>query len=236
MVNDGSVATTDREPPNVPANFRKGAPHTWHQRRRHRVVLKMLQEMNGHVLDYGCGFGDLTYAISQTHSVCGVDLDPDRVAFAAREYHPLEFKTCTAEDAPYPDASFDVVTSIVVLNFLPDASGYLRSVRRLLRPNGHLILACKNLPRVQNWFRGLLGIGPASPNANFYDRSRASVRELLRNEKFEVEREGHFYDPPLMSWKNSKDVVVGTVEQLLSLLRIRETANYFLVVAKKNGN
>src|SRR5262245_34773268 len=101
----------------VPANYRKGAPHNWHQRRRHRAILRMLRRLHGDVPDYGCGYGDLTYAISRTHRVRGVDLDPERVAFARCEYAPLEFQVCAPDDAPFPDASFDVVASIVVVNF-----------------------------------------------------------------------------------------------------------------------
>src|SRR6516225_1860816 len=100
-------STGDHPFPGVPANYRKGARPTWHQRRRHRAVLRLLQGVSGKVLDFGCGYGDLAYAIAQTHSVEGVDVDPDRVAFAAHEYAPIPFSRCDPAKLPFPDQSFD---------------------------------------------------------------------------------------------------------------------------------
>jgi 2-polyprenyl-3-methyl-5-hydroxy-6-metoxy-1,4-benzoquinol methylase len=72
--------------PAAPANYRKGAAMTWHQRRRHRAVLGLLRQLSGSVLDYGCGYGDLAFAMSQTHVVVGVDADSGRIDFARQEY------------------------------------------------------------------------------------------------------------------------------------------------------
>ena len=38
------------------------------------------------IIDYGCGYGELTWELAKTHDVTGVDLNPERVRFAAREY------------------------------------------------------------------------------------------------------------------------------------------------------
>lgn len=217
----------------VPANFRKGAKFTWHQYRRHRAVLGLLRGLKGNVLDYGCGYGDQSYAVSKTHEVCGTDLDPRRVAFANREYAPIEFKVCTPKGAPYPDESFDNVMSIVVLNFIADAPPYIQEIRRLLRPGGHLIIACQNCFRVQSALRRLSGRGPLPPSPT--RRSRREVRDLLESQGFSVRAESHFYDPPFDSWKNAGDFLIGSIEQVLSLFAVREAAGYFLMLAQKSA-
>jgi 2-polyprenyl-3-methyl-5-hydroxy-6-metoxy-1,4-benzoquinol methylase len=217
----------------VPANYRKGGRRTWHQLRRRRAVLGMLRGVPGKLLDYGCGYGDLAEAMSSGREVCGVDLDAVRVAYAQQEYAPIEFAQCTTTDAPYPDESFDVITSIVVLNFIPDATVHLRSIRRMLRPGGHVLLACKNHPRVQDAVRRVAGRGPLKRHP--CTRTPAEIRELLDSQGFDIVRQGQFYDPPFTSWKNVGDVVVGGVEQLLSIFRVHETAGYFLYLAKKRG-
>lgn len=216
----------------VPANYRRGARQTWHQRRRHAAVLGMLQGLSGRVLDYGCGYGDLAYAMSQTHETCGVDLDPRRVAFAQAEYAPLEFKQCSAEEVPYADASFDIVTSIVVLNFISDASAHLRSIRRLLKPGGHLVLACKNIGVVRKALRSMLGRGPVP--SKLWMRPRSEVRQLLQEQQFLLSRESHFYDPPMSGWKNLSDAVTGSIEQILSVAGLAGPAGYFLMLAQKS--
>src|SRR5262245_62388255 len=88
----------------VPAHYRKGARQNWHQQRRHAAVLTMLKELSGRVLDYGCGYGDLAFAMSQEHEVSGIDMDPERVEFAQQEYETIEFQNRSVENAPYNDA------------------------------------------------------------------------------------------------------------------------------------
>lgn len=217
----------------VPLNFFRDARPTWHQSRRHAAVLAMLRGLRGRVLDYGCGYGDLAFAMSKTHEVCGVDLDADRVAFAAQEYTPLEFKQCSAVDAPYEDQSFDIVTSIVVLNFIRDASVHLRSIRQLLKPGGHLILACKNVDVLRNSVRRAFCRPPAA--SKLWMRTRCEVRQLLTEQRFSILSEGYFYDPPLSDWKNLGDAVFRSMEMLLSVARVSSTAGYFLMLARKDS-
>ena len=214
----------------VPAYYRKGERQNWHQQGRHAAVLTMLKGLSGRVLDYGCGYGDLAFAMSREHEVCGVDLDPERVAFAQQEYEPIEFQHCSVENAPYDDASFEIVTSIVVINFIADASGHLRSIRRLLKPGGHLLLACRNVEAVRDTMRKLIGRGPA-PRKVFV-RPREEMRLLLRDNGFAILKESWFYDPPFLGWKNAGDYLVGSMEQLLSLAGVSATAGYFLMLAK----
>lgn len=214
----------------VPTNFRKGARPTWHQRRRHREILGLLARTGGAVLDYGCGYGDLTAAIARTRPVRGVDVDPARVAFAAAEYAPVVFEACRPDGLDFPDASFDAVVSSVVIPFVPDPAAYLRECRRVLRPGGHLILTCKNVEVVRNAFRRLLGRGPAP--AKLWVRRRGEVRALLEAEGFEPVAESYFYDPPFTSWKNAGDVLVGSVEQMLSLVGAREASGYYTFLCR----
>jgi SAM-dependent methyltransferase len=229
-----AMISADRRDASVPDNYRKGARPTWHQRRRHRAVLSLLAPLPGRVLDYGCGYGDLTWAMSRTHAACGVDLDPARVAFAQSEYAPLEFRVCEADDAPYPDESFDVIASVVVLNFIADAAAHLRSVRRMLRPAGRLILAYQNLFVVRNWVRRLVGRGPVP--SELWMRSRGEVLGLVQSGGFQVVGESHFYDPPSDAWRRPGDLLVGSILQICSLLQVRATADYLILVAEKTDS
>ena len=217
----------------VPSNYSRGAVHTWHQVRRHRAVLSMLKGLKGRVLDYGCGYGDLTHAMARTHDVCGVDLDVQRVSFAQAEYPEIEFKTCEPLAVPYADASFGVVASIVVINFVEDAPSLLREIHRLLRPDGHLLLACANVDVIRNWFRRRAGLQNAP--TRYIDRSRREVLALLQGAGFTLSRESFFYDSPDESWRNIGDVVYGTVGLGLSLLQVNAAADYLLFVAQKSS-
>ena len=225
------ASACDSGAPPVPANYRRGARQTWHQRRRHHCVLRLLEGLKGEVLDCGCGYGDLTYAISKTHPVEGVDVDPGRVAYAAGEYAPIVFRQIASDRLAYSDQTFDIVASVVVIHFVPDAIDHLRELRRILRDNGRLILVCRNIEYVRNAFRRLLGRGEAP--TPLWQRSRTDVIDLLKREGFHVEAENYFYDPPFTSWKNLGDVCIGLVEQGLSLLHVKATCGYFALLARK---
>src|SRR5262249_8221755 len=98
---------------------------------------------------------------------------------------------------PFPDASFDIVTSVVVIDFVKDAAVHLRAVRRVLRPGGYLIICCQNVPLIRNWLRRRFGRGPVP--TDLWIRSRSEVRCLLADQGFEIVGESSFFDPPLNS-------------------------------------
>jgi SAM-dependent methyltransferase len=234
-VTDQVVLTRGPESPTaaraVPAHYRRDARPTWHQGRRRRCILKLLERVEGRVLDCGCGYGDLTYAISKTHPAEGADVDPDRVAYAVSEYSPLVFRQIERDRLPYENDTFDVVASVVVVHFVPDPVAHLHELRRVLRSGGHLIIACKNVDYVRRVFRRLLGRRDVP--TDLWIAPRDEVIDLLEREGFVVEAENYFYDPPFSSWKNLGDVCIGTIEQLLSLGRVRTTSGYFALLARK---
>jgi SAM-dependent methyltransferase len=218
----------------VPRCFFKNQPKNWHQRRRHRCVLKLLRPLNGKVLDYGCGYGDLTYAMSATHPAEGADVDTDRITFA-REQHPeLSFQLCTIDKLPHPDESFDIVVSMVVIHFVPDPVQHIREARRVLKKNGRLILGCQSPPYVRDFLRRLAGRGPSPTTpSNLWIRSRTVISGLLEQEGFVQEGSGWFYDPPFARCRSPMAVVVDLINLALCLLRVRKTSTYFALLARR---
>ncbi len=215
----------------VAANFYKDARPTWHQRRRHAAVRRLLRGRGGKLLDYGCGYGDLTYAVSRTFDVHGVDVDPERVAFARREYAPLPFDVCPSNELQFADGSFDVVLSVVVIHFTTDPVAHLREARRVLRPGGHLLLGFKEGSHVRDALRRVVGRPPAG--SALWSVPRREMLEIVGGEGFELVAQTFFYDPPGTSLKSAADVVVTGAELLLSLLRVQATAPYHVILARK---
>lgn len=98
------------------------------------------------VLDVGCGTGSLTLAAKAAAGaqgrVCGIDPSPEMIEFAtrkaARAAAQIDLRLAVVEDLPFPDASFDVVLSSLMLHHLPEdvkRKGFAE-IARVLRPGG----------------------------------------------------------------------------------------------------
>jgi ubiquinone/menaquinone biosynthesis C-methylase UbiE len=181
-------------------------------------------------LDYGCGYGDLTQAIAETHEVVGCDVDPARVAFARHEYPALEFQTCDASCTPFGEQTFDIVVSSVVIHFVPDPRAYLAEARRLLRPDGYLLIVFRNEAVVRNTLRRCIGKGKSA--TWLWIASMSDARRLLEDLGFRIICATYFYDPPFASWRNLGDYLVGSIEQVCSMMCIKGPAGYHAFLAK----
>ncbi len=112
-----------------------------------RLILRLAGEVRGRaVLDVGCGDGALALTFSRNGAVrvVGCDSDPRMIARANAEGAgygaPINYVLAKAEYLPFRDRSFDVVSIITVLTFVPDPDLALREIARVLRPGGRLIL------------------------------------------------------------------------------------------------
>lgn len=111
----------------------------------HRLILDMAGPVPGRaVLDVGSGDGTLLSVFRGLGSarIAGCDPDPRMVdrARALLADGPAEVSVAPAQSLPFPDASFDVVTCITVLTFVPDAGAAVREMARVLRPGGRLVI------------------------------------------------------------------------------------------------
>lgn len=87
-------------------------------------------------LDVGCGKGELlNYGRASFGSVTGCDPSQDMMAaIEGLEVHPQTHPT----RLPFPDASFDFITSVCVYHHVPppDRAPLTSEIARVLRPNG----------------------------------------------------------------------------------------------------
>ncbi len=103
------------------------------------------------VLDVGCGTGTLAMEVARrvgrAGRVAGVDPGPQQIARArakaARRHLPIEFQIGVIEQLAFPDQTFDVVVSTLMMHHLPaplKRQG-LAEIARVLKPGGRLVIA-----------------------------------------------------------------------------------------------
>lgn len=117
--------------------------------RVHQKLIGQAELADGHhVLEIGCGTGNLTVRAKMTHpliDVIGSDPDPLALKRAMRKAHRLSgirFERGYAQRLPYADGEFDRVLSSMMLHHLDsDAkTAAAAEVFRVLRPGGRLHL------------------------------------------------------------------------------------------------
>jgi len=136
-----------------------------------------------HILDIGCGVGDVSLLAAQmvgmTGSVLGIDRHIASVEIARRRVASLGVKNVRFESADLNSidtaSTFDAVVGRLVLLYQPDPAATLRRLREFLRPNGivafqEIDIDMTQVPpselfnRMRSWIIASLQAGGANPN------------------------------------------------------------------------
>lgn len=109
---------------------------------RANLLIRMLPQgfIPETMLDIGVGDGSITSAIQRHYNlpkdkVFGTDI------VTPREEPSFTFNLVDGSDLPFNDNSFDLITANMVLHHVDDLDGLLQEIRRVLRPNGYLVIS-----------------------------------------------------------------------------------------------
>lgn len=139
------------------------------------------------MLDVGCGDGVITRRLRLSlpdAAIRAVDLDPVRLRRATAHCEGVSFCQGHIGALPFPDDSFDVVLCHHVIEHVADDVEVLAECRRVLRPNGLLLLG---IPQEDAAIGRLLRLMhrrmyAAGEHIHFY--SIATMRDLLATAGF----------------------------------------------------
>lgn len=110
-----------------------------------RAAQLFLEPPCGKLLDVGCGNGRFLQRMRAAGwEVEGTDFDP-KAAAAAHAEHGLTVRVGDLASIAYPDEQFDVVTLQHLIEHVPNPVALLQECRRILKPQGRLVVVTPNL-------------------------------------------------------------------------------------------
>jgi SAM-dependent methyltransferase len=148
----------------------------------------------GRALDVGCAAGFCMAALRERgFRVNGVEVSATIASHAINE---LGFGDAvfigTLHDAPYEPGSFDLITMWDVVEHVPEALALLQRAKTLLKPGGTLIVETQD---IDSPFARVLGRRwhHFKHAEHIYHFTPATIRRLLSDAGFEVQRLSHRY-------------------------------------------
>jgi ubiquinone/menaquinone biosynthesis C-methylase UbiE len=200
------------------------------------------------VLDVGCGTGHYMARLkTRGFEVAGVDGSQEMLVHARANNPESTLVRADVERIPFDDAGFDYVVCIEVLRYLPDISGLIREMSRLLKPGGTVLATAVSpfnlngyclINRIASSYRvrGLV------PLRQYFHRSRSLRRSFLESGFETLKIHGVYLGP--INWV--EHTMPWALPGLLKLWEpadaliadlplLREFSNMYLVKAIRSG-
>jgi len=135
-------------------------------------------------LDIGCATGLLlNYMRHRGWNTKGVELCMESAEYANGQFF-LDVFNGTLTEAAFEDRSFDVVHFSHLIEHVPDPKGLLLEVKRILKPEGYVILTTPNVEGIQAKYTGK-GWRSAIPD-HVYLFSKKTMRLILTQTGFKT--------------------------------------------------
>lgn len=190
----------NRDPGGYASDYDRDTAVGYSFRVRRERFLELLGNGVGQVLDIGCGPGVMTGdVLLRGWTYVGTDIAAGMIDEARRRFQDdprAQFAVGDVGRLDAPDATFDVVVAMGLVEYLSDNAAALREMRRVLKPGGRLLMSLPNWwSPARMWDRWLLTplarlsrlLKPRSSSAevNHREYRPASYRALLRQSGFE---------------------------------------------------
>jgi ubiquinone/menaquinone biosynthesis C-methylase UbiE len=129
----------------------------------------------GKMLELGCGTGHWTkFFIENGFELTATDISDVMLKHARQKKLQAQILKADSEKLPFTDESFDVVSTITMMEFVTDQDKVLSEIYRVLKPHGYVLLGALN---GKSQLAKNAGNDPVFKNANFF--TLESLQEKL---------------------------------------------------------
>ena len=181
----------------------------WYEKERHLPYHRMLDDLevevverygkDKDVLEVGCGTGLILHRAERfARTATGIDLSGGMLAKAAER--GLSVAQASATALPIATASVDVAYSFKVLAHIPDISGAMREMARVVRPGGWVIAEFYNARSIRRLVKALKP--PTAVSDQTHDEHVFT--------RYDDARAIKSYLPPELEWVTTRGIRVIT--------------------------
>jgi len=156
-----------------------------------KMVKTVRKELEGVVLDVGCGDGIVTYKHKKT---IGIDiLEKKYIKEHKIEYgfFPIPIVKGDAHCLPFNRCIFDTVLLSHILEHSDNSNIILSEVKRVLKPSGKIIVVSPNSHSLKSFMFSRMGINDKYAFVPEHKRffTFTSLKKILENNGFKIEKE-----------------------------------------------
>jgi 2-polyprenyl-3-methyl-5-hydroxy-6-metoxy-1,4-benzoquinol methylase len=167
---------------------------SWEFKRVYNLICKLRDDKEASVLDYGCGSGYGAYLLREYYSkVVGIDVSIDAIDYCKTKYvmTGLSYSVINGVELPFEPNSFDLVTSIQVLEHIAvdQVKNYIKNIYLLIKPGGSAIITT---PNAYNYFNNFSG-NPFHKHEYTLVEVRALIASVINEDEFDIYA---FWDVP----------------------------------------
>ena len=144
-------------------------------------LVNSLQPAKGSILDIGAGTGDFLSVVKE-NGWNTIGVEPSDKAKAIAKNKGVVFVEQTSE---LENNSFDIITMWHVLEHVPNLDNQLKELKRLLKPNGNLIIAVPNFKSFDAKHYGIFWAAYDVP-IHFWHFSKTAIKRLFAKEDMEL--------------------------------------------------
>jgi ubiquinone/menaquinone biosynthesis C-methylase UbiE len=111
-----------------------------------KLVTDLLKDIpRTKMLELGCGTGHWTnFFVNKGYKVTATDISDAMLQIAKQKNLNADFIKADSSKIPFEDNSFDIISSITMLEFVEDQDKVLEEIQRVLKPGGYFILGSLN--------------------------------------------------------------------------------------------
>jgi 2-polyprenyl-6-hydroxyphenyl methylase/3-demethylubiquinone-9 3-methyltransferase len=154
-----------------------------------------LIEPGKRLLDIGSGEGSFILRVrSSFEQVFGIDISERTVELANKQGIHARQANLNNEPVPFPDAYFDAVVSLDVIEHVFDPITFLKEIHRALAPGGYTIISTPNIRKIQRIASLVMGHFPRTSydpvgfdGGHLHYFTSRDIRQLMESTGFRVE-------------------------------------------------